>query len=259
MRHGPLFIATLLLIAPLAARAEDDRKGGPRPNGSGPGFRGENDRGPGPGGPGGFGGFGRRGGGDWDDDDQRRWDKVKEGFTAFSEQNTPNFARFALSKFGLKGFDEAMKRGSGFHRRMAKRYVELVDLKERASELHPIKLKQMQVEDAEVGILHQIREAKQSNDAAKVEELKQQLRGKAQEHVQARLDEREYRIKELASSIEKERKKLADDRSNPAALIDARVGELENFGRPHKGRDKGESKGGDNKNGTDKPDDGKGR
>lgn len=230
------FILTLLLIAPIAVLA-DEPKGsrGGGPGGGGAGIRGGDNDGRGDGrnegrggGGGGFGGR-RPGSSDWSDEDQDKWNKVKDGFAKFSEENTPNFA-----KFGLKNFDDAVKGGSWFHRRMAKRYVELVDLQKSDRALYDIKVALVRVEDAEFDLMRQIWEAKRANDQAKVDDLKQELKGKARDYVKARLDEREHRIKLLEASITKEREQLVEDRQNIEALADAHQKDLEKP-RQHRG------------------------
>jgi hypothetical protein len=219
-------ILTLVALSPLTAFAQDGRRG--RGPGTGPG-------GPNPGmrdGSGGGDGFRRFGGGiDWSNDDQKKWDAVKDKFQDFSKENTPNF----YQSFDWNAFAGAMKPGGSpnwFQRRVAKRFIEIMDAKNSDPELFKIKVDLLKIEDSEFAKLRQMHEAKKANDTEKYDQLKAELQAQAPDYVKARLAERKHRLAQLERTIAEEKKKLEED-SAPERIAQMARKHADDLQSPH--------------------------
>jgi len=79
---------------------------------------------------------------------------------------------------------------SGDERRVAKRFIEIMDAKNADPELFKIKVDLLKIEDAEFAKLRQMHEAKKANDTEKYDQLKAELQAQAPDYVKARLAER---------------------------------------------------------------------
>ncbi|HEY7120481.1 MAG TPA: hypothetical protein VH475_28110 [Tepidisphaeraceae bacterium] len=207
-------VAAILLSGPRTASAE--------PPGGGRRFdRDHNQRGGGGGGNGGGAGGEQRpgiggGGGPpmWSSPEQRR--EFNEQLRQFCEAHSPRrWAEIREQTTGHFGYSRVM---GG----MAMRFRGLQALEKDDPALYKIKVREIEVEDVEYGVLADLKLV-DPGDAKRVDDLKGQLAKAAQEHVDLRLQERSRRIERLTRLIDKEKQTLAKDEQNKQALADEQV------------------------------------
>jgi len=103
------------------------------------------------------------------------------------------------------------------------RYYEWKWLGKDNPELRGIKEKQIRVEDAIFGIKLSLHDVEDPSERTKLEK---ELKEKVEELVQARMDEREQRLKRLAELVKEERKKLEKDREEKSELVERKYKEI---------------------------------
>lgn len=200
--------AVLGLPLSLLAAGEPPRRGGDRSGGDRQGTERSGSGGErsmrGPGGPGAFG--------DWRDTD---WRQFREQLKKFCEEHSPR---------RWKEIEESAKAGERFSMRaagMAMKFRALQSLEKEDKELYAIKVKQIEIEDEEFGLVQDIQSAKTLSDDAKVSALSATLREKTTLTVKLHLDERTHRIARLEKFLKKEQEKLARDGTTEAQASQA--------------------------------------
>jgi hypothetical protein len=165
-------------------------------------------------GPGGFGGRGF-------DPSSKEYQEFREQLKAFCVQHSPK---------RWQEFEERIQRGgrSGFRGQMSLKFRELQALEKSDPALHAIKVRLIEVEDVEYGLITELKAA--ADDPKKAADLRAQLRDQDEKYVRLRFEERSHKIDRLAKLLDDERRKLADDRKDENRLVSERLAELEKQG-----------------------------
>jgi hypothetical protein len=188
-------LASLLLAVPLAVFGEpgQNKQGPARPGANGserPRVRPDGERGGRP--------------------NMEWWnEKFREELKEFCKTNSPN--RWKEIEALPKGQNKDAKIGA-----MGWQFRTLQTLKDQDPTLYDLKVKEIQAQDVEFGIL-------QNPDKVAPDELKSKLREKAQDYVTLRLDERRHRIERLLVTLENEKKDLEKDKDKMGTLVEERV------------------------------------
>jgi hypothetical protein len=206
-------LATLALAAACTVAAFADPSAGNRGNGGGRGFDRGGEKGGGGGERGGPGGW-QGPGGDWNSEQAKQFRAEVE---KFCEAHSPN--RWADLKGALSSERKPSRLGG-----MTLRYAGLKQLQKEDPKLYDIKVKQIEIEDAEYGLLKQLKTSE--DEHRNTEELRAKLRAKSLEYVAQRLEERNHRIERLKELVQKEQDKLANDQKDKDKLTDDRVKEM---------------------------------
>lgn len=210
--------------APLWAQQDKDARGATtRPDG--PTTR-RGMRGDGPGNPGGPDGDGggwqggppRRGMDSWSeqpDPTPEEWDEIE----VFMRENSP--VRLGLyqrleTEFGLERRITRMAR-----RRIASRFRDIQNLKDRNSDLYDFSFKQLRLEDQALGTLLELR--KQDTP-----ELQAKLKEQMHAFVENSLNERQVRVQKLREFVAREEENLERDRKDLSGLEDKQRERFEN-------------------------------
>jgi hypothetical protein len=102
------------------------------------------------------------------------------------------------------------------------RYRELMQIKDRDTELYELKLKQAKVADAAIELWNRYRMALR-NETENAEDIKSQMREKIREKFNLELQERKLRIGRLTDQLNNQKKMLAADEKDIDNKIDERV------------------------------------
>lgn len=89
-------------------------------------------------------------------------------------------------------------------------------------ELFPIRIRQIEVEDAEFGLVMDLSKT-DKNETEKIDKLTTELRTNARESVELRLKERRLRLERLTNFVEREKLAYDADMKNEDALVSDRV------------------------------------
>jgi hypothetical protein len=131
-----------------------------------------------------------------------------------------NFCReHAPKRWAALGADKSPMRFGG----MYFRFRGLMMLENQDPELYKIKVRQIEIDDEEYGLMKEIREARKNSNSDVINSATAKLRDLSKEYIASRIDERSHRIVSLQKSIDKEKAQLASDKQNQAALIAERV------------------------------------
>jgi hypothetical protein len=90
-------------------------------------------------------------------------------------------------------------------------------------DLYEIKVKQIEIEDEEYGLMKDVREARKAEDAAKIDAITPKLRELSAKYIASRIDEHAHRITNLEKAIKSEQSALAYDKEKQQALVEERV------------------------------------
>jgi hypothetical protein len=143
----------------------------------------------------------------------------KEDMEQFREK-MENFCReHAPKRWAALGADKSPMRFGG----MYFRFRGLMMLENQDPELYKIKVRQIEIDDEEYGLMKEIRQARKDSNSDVINTDTAKLRDLSKEYIASRIDERSHRIISLQKSIEKEKAQLASDKQNQAALISERV------------------------------------
>lgn len=195
--------ACALLATPLALFAE--------PNGGRPSGR------PGGGGP--AHSTTGRSDGNSRDDRASRGERNKEDMEQFREKMEAFCKEHAPKRWEALGGDKNPMKFGG----MYFRFRGLVMLENQDPELYKIKVRQIEIDDEEYGLMKEIREARRTNNNDLITADTARLRDLSKEYIASRIDERSHRIISLQKSIDREKSLLASDKQNKDALIADRV------------------------------------
>jgi len=124
------------------------------------------------------------------------------------------------------------------------RFRGLMMLENQDKPLYDIKVRQIEIDDEEYGLLKDLRAARASADKAEIDRITARLRELSTEYVASRIDERTHRIASLEKMLKSEQDALASEKSDQKALVDKRVESLLSDNPPHShGHDKDASPG----------------
>jgi hypothetical protein len=157
-------------------------------------------------------------GGDRGGGGMAEFDKFREDLQQFLIKHSPN--RWAAMNDSARGGGggSPVKFGGMFFR-----YRGLVVLKNEDPELYDIKVRQIEIEDQEFGLMRQLREAKKDDKAEDVDRITKELRKYADEYVTKRFEERTRRVAKLEKVLADEKAALASERDRKDALIGQHV------------------------------------
>jgi hypothetical protein len=142
------------------------------------------------------------------------WDNNKDKIIEFCKKYSPN--RWSL-------FERRIGQVKDYRAPripMLLQFKHLIELEKSDPELFKIKVAQIQVEDEEYRYAREVNRA-MGGDVEK--EARRNLRRLGAEAVKLRLDEREMRLARLQKRLHDEQQRLARDRANSDALVDAHV------------------------------------
>jgi hypothetical protein len=162
---------------------------------------------------------GRTDGGASRDGDRSRGDRNKEDMEQFREKMDAFCKEHAPKRWAAMGGDKNPMKFGG----MYFRFRGLMVLEKQDKALYDIKVRQIEIEDEEYGLMKEVRAARQDQDAAELDRLTAKLRELSNEYVTSRIDERTHRIASLQKTIETEKSALAADQQNKGKLISDRV------------------------------------
>jgi hypothetical protein len=169
--------------------------------------------------------------------------KFKDEFRAFCLENSPaRYAEFERQATKSKNDNEFRSRVLS---RLVFGFKWYQDLKKNDRALYDIKTEQLKIEDKEFALLlakKHLDDAERNPPAylkaAKPltpDEIATQLKIEGKAFVEARLKEREHRIKRLEDLIAKEKANLVADQNNKGKLVDEHLEQLEKEGLEPKG------------------------
>jgi hypothetical protein len=151
--------------------------------------------------------------------DDRAGRASKEDMEQFREK-MENFCReHAPKRWAALEADKSPMRFGG----MYFRFRGLMMLENQDKELYKIKVRQIEIDDEEYGLMKEIREARRDNNNDVINADTARLRDLSKEYIASRIDERSHRIISLQKSIDREQSLLASDKQNKDALIADRV------------------------------------
>jgi hypothetical protein len=174
--------------------------------------------------PGGGGGpahstTGRSDGGGSRDDRGARGERNKEDMEQFREKMEAFCKEHAPRRWEALGGDKNPMKFGG----MYFRFRGLVMLENQDPELYKIKVRQIEIDDEEYGLMKEIREARRTDNNDVINADTARLRDLSREYIASRINERSHRIISLQKSIDREKSLLASDVQNKDALIADRV------------------------------------
>jgi len=103
------------------------------------------------------------------------------------------------------------------------RFRGLMVLEKQDPALYEIKVRQIEIDDEEYGLMKEVRAAREKADVAELDRLTARLRDLSQEYISSRINERTHRIASLEKTIEAEKAALAADQQSKDKLIKDRV------------------------------------
>jgi hypothetical protein len=219
MNTRPLHLASWCLTGALAFAAPGEPQQGGTGGGTGGGGSRDGNRrfehggGPGP-------GFGGRGG--FGEPSPEDWQKYKEQLKAFCLQHSPRRWQEIEERAQRPGTRMRILSMSG-------KFKELQKYEKEDPTLYGIKVRQIEVEDAEYGLITDLK-ALDKSDEKGAADLRAKLRQQNGEYVKLRLQERAHRIDRLNRMIQREKEQLAADQQGVDRLADERLADLEKQG-----------------------------
>jgi hypothetical protein len=144
-------------------------------------------------------------------------EQFREKMENFCKDHAPN-------RWAALGADKSPMRFGG----MYFRFRGLVMLENQDPELYKIKVRQIEIDDEEYGLMKEIREARRTNNNDVINANTTRLRDLSKEYIASRINERSHRIISLQKSIDREKILLASDEQNKDALIADRVDSILN-------------------------------
>jgi len=139
-------------------------------------------------------------------------EKFKEELATFCKEHSPK--RWAVI--------DAMPKGQQKEQRiamMAWQFGILRGLKNEDKSRYELKVKEIELQDQEFGIL-------QNPQKLSEEALRMELKDTAEKVVQARLDDRDLRIKDLENRLKKEKEELESDKAKITQLVSEHLNQL---------------------------------
>lgn len=136
-------------------------------------------------------------------------EKFREELKEFCKTNSPN--RWKEIEALPKGANKDAKIGA-----MGWQFHSLQLLKDQDSTLFDLKVKEIQAQDEEFGIL-------QNAEKVTPDELKSKLREKAKDYVALKQDERQHRIDRILVTVKNEQKELDKDKDKMNTLVEERI------------------------------------
>jgi len=143
----------------------------------------------------------------------------KEDMEQFREKMEVFCREHAPKRWAALEADKSPMRFGG----MYFRFRGLMMLENQDKELYKIKVRQIEIEDEEYGLMKEIREARKTANTDLINADTARLRDLSKEYIASRISERSHRIISLQKSIDREKSLLASDEQNKDALIADRV------------------------------------
>jgi hypothetical protein len=160
------------------------------------------------------------------------FEQLRKRMQEFCEKHSPR--RWAALEEKAPGERNMMKFGGMFFR-----FRGLMMLENQDKPLYEIKVRQIEIDDEEYGLLKDLRTARAADNKAEIDRITQRLKGLSKEYIASRIDERTHRIASLEKMLKSEKEALASEKSDQQALVDKRVESLLSDNPPHShGHDK---------------------
>jgi hypothetical protein len=153
------------------------------------------------------------------------FEQLRKRMQDFCEKHSPR--RWAALEENSHGDKNPFKFGGMFFR-----FRGLMMLENQDKALYNIKVRQIEIEDEEYGLMKDIREARKTDNTADLNTLTDKLRALSTEYVASRIDERTHRIANLEKTIKAEQTALATEQANQKSLVDQRLDSILND-KPH--------------------------
>lgn len=146
-------------------------------------------------------------------------ERNKEDMELFREKMEKFCKDHAPQRWAAMGGDKNPMKFGG----MYFRFRGLTVLEKQDKALYDIKVRQIEIDDEEYGLMKDVRALREKPDAAELDRLTVKLRDLSKEYIASRIDERTHRIASLQKTIEAEKTALAADQLNQGKLIADRV------------------------------------
>jgi hypothetical protein len=160
------------------------------------------------------------------------FEQLRKRMQEFCEKHSPR--RWAALQESPGG-GNPMKFGGMFFR-----FRGLMMLENQDKALYDIKVRQIEIDDEEFGLLKDLRTARAADNKGEVERITARLRDLSKEYVASRIDERTHRIASLEKMLKSEQEALASEKNDQDALVEKRVESLLSDTPTHgHGRDSG--------------------
>ncbi|MDB5320653.1 MAG: hypothetical protein JWN40_2284 [Phycisphaerales bacterium] len=146
-------------------------------------------------------------------------ERNKEDMELFREKMEKFCKDHAPQRWAAMGGDKNPMKFGG----MYFRFRGLTVLEKQDKALYDIKVRQIEIDDEEYGLMKEIREARDKSNNTEIDRITARLRDLSKEYISSRINERTHRIASLENTIATEKSALASDQQNQAKLIKDRV------------------------------------
>lgn len=153
------------------------------------------------------------------DGDRGRGERNREDLEQFREKMEEFCKEHAPRRWAAMQEDKNAMRFSG----MYFRFRGLLMLKNQDRELYMIKVRQIEIDDEEYGLMKEMREARKSSNDAEIKRITGRLNELSTEYISSRINERTHRIAGLERALATEKSQLASDQQNKDVLIKERL------------------------------------
>jgi len=143
------------------------------------------------------------------------FEQLRKRMQEFCEKHSPR--RWAELEEKSKG-GNMMKFGGMFFR-----FRGLTMLENQDKPLYDIKVRQIEIDDEEYGLLKDLRAARAAENNEEIGNITKRLRELSTEYVASRIDERTHRIASLEKALKAEQQTLTTELSDQKALVDKRL------------------------------------
>jgi hypothetical protein len=144
------------------------------------------------------------------EEDESDWQTLMD----FMRDNAPN--RYAIL------LRQHIPFSSPVRRRLLTRWRTIETLKDNQSELYPLALRQLQVEDRVIGLAARLRRAEKFDLLQNQDDLKAQIHSAAEELVQLDISQREIEVRNAQRALAQQQDDLTRDKNNQDQLITER-------------------------------------
>ena len=145
------------------------------------------------------------------------FEQLRKRMQDFCEKHSPR--RWAALQ--ENGDRNPMKFGGMFFR-----FRGLMMIENQDKALYDIKVRQIEIDDEEYGLLKDLRAARAADNKDEIERITKKLRELSTEYVASRINERTHRIASLEKTLKAEQETLASELSDQKGLVDKRLESL---------------------------------
>jgi hypothetical protein len=153
-------------------------------------------------------------------------DQLRKRMQEFCEKHSPR--RWAALQQSSKSDRNPWKFGGMFFR-----FRGLMMLENQDKPLYDIKVRQIEIDDEEYGLLKDLRAARAADNKGEIDHITDRLRDLSKEYVASRIDERTHRIASLEKALKSEKATLASETSDQKSLVEKRLESMLSDNPPH--------------------------